>query len=68
MDVLQCLFGTERPGDVAAVANLMIHSHKRDVPFSLELRLDLKMQRLLVALQGQQKVGRLLLELPKNGR
>ena len=67
-DVLWSLFGAQRPGDVAAVADLVIRCHKRDVPLSLELRSDLTMQRLLVALHGQQEVGPLLLELPKNGR
>ncbi len=66
--MLRSLFGAKRPGDVAAVANLMIRCHKRDVPLSLELRSDLTMQRLLVALDGQEEVGPLLLELPKNGR
>ncbi len=41
---------------------------KRDVTLSLELAADLTMQRLLNAFQGQQEVGPLLLELPKNGR
>jgi hypothetical protein len=38
------------------------------VPFSLELRLDLTMQRLLIGFYRQEEVGPLLLELPKNGR
>ena len=67
-DVLWSLFGTQRPGDVATVADLVIRCHKRDVTLSLELRSDLTMQRLLVALDGQEEVGPLLLELPKNGR
>jgi hypothetical protein len=67
-DVFWSLFGAQRPGDVATVADLVIRCHKRDVPLSLELRSDLTMQRLLVALHGQQEVGPLLLELPKNGR
>jgi len=67
-DVLWSLFGAQRPGDVAAVADLMIRCHKRDVPFCLELVLDLAMQRLLVGLDRQEEVGPLLLELPKNGR
>jgi len=50
------------------VADLVIRCHKRDVPLSLELALDLAMQRLLVGLDRQEEVGALLLELPKNGR
>ena len=42
-DVLWSLFGAQRPGDVAAVADLVIRCHKRDVPLSLELRSDLTM-------------------------
>ena len=67
-NVLRCLFRPQYPGDVATVADLVIHCHKRDVTLSLELALDLAMQRLLVALDGQEEVGPLLLELPKNGR
>ena len=67
-DVLWSLFGTQRPGDVATVADLVIRCQKRDVTLSLELRSDLTMQRLLVTLHGQEEVGPLLLELPKNGR
>ena len=50
------------------MADLVIRCHKRDVTLSLELALDLAMQRLLVAFDGQEEVGPLLLELPKNGR
>lgn len=67
-NVLRCLFRPQYPGDVAPVADLVIRCHKRDVTLSLELALDLAMQRLLVALDGQEEVGPLLLELPKNGR
>lgn len=76
MDVLWSLFGAQRPGDVAAVAGLVIHCHEMDLALSLELRSDLAVERLLVALllrrslrlHGQQEVGPLLLGLPKNGR
>ena len=44
----------------------MINCQKRDVTLSLELALDLAMQRLLIAFYRQQEVGPLLLELPKN--
>ena len=67
-DVLWSLFGAQRPGDVTAVANLVIGCHERDMPLSLELRSDLAVQRLLVGLDRQEEVGPLLLELPKNGR
>ena len=67
-DVLWSLFGAQRPGDVAAVALLVIRCDKRDVPLSLELRSDLAVERLLIGLDRQEEVGPLLLELPKNGR
>ena len=67
-NVLWCLFRPQRPGDVAAMADFVIRYHKRDVPLALELALDLAMQRLLVGFDGQEEVGPLLLELPKNGR
>jgi hypothetical protein len=67
-NVLWCLFRPQYPGDVAAVADLVIRCQKRDVTLSLELALDLAMQRLLVGFDGQEEVGPLLLELPKNGR
>ena len=75
-DVLRRLFGTQRPGDVATVADLVIRCHERDLALSLELAADLAVQRLLVGLllrrshrlDRQKEVGPLLLELPKNGR
>ncbi len=67
-DVLWRLLGAQRPGDIAAVADLVIRCHERDFALALELAADLTMQRLLVALDRQQEVGPLLLELPKNGR
>lgn len=66
-NVLRCLFRPQYPGDVATVADLVIRCHKRDVTLSLELALDLAMQRLLVGFDGQEEVGPLLLELVKNG-
>ena len=48
------------------MADLVIACHERDVTLSLKLALDLAMQRLLVALDRQEEVGPLLLELPKN--
>ena len=67
-NVLWCLFRPQRPGDVAAMADFVIRCHERELALSLKLRSDLTMQRLLVALDGQQEFGPLLLELPKNGR
>ena len=74
-DVLWGLFGSQRPGDVATMSNLVIRCHKRDVTLSLELRSDLAVQRLLVGLllrrslrlDRQEEVGPLLLEELKNG-
>jgi hypothetical protein len=66
--VLWSLLGTQLPGDVAAVANLVNVRHERDVPLSVELRSDLTVQRLLVGsplrgrlrLHRQEEVGPLL--------
>lgn len=66
--VLWSLVGTQRPGNAATVADLVISGPKGDVTLSLELALDLAMHGLLIALDGQEKVDPLLLELPKNGR
>jgi hypothetical protein len=61
------LFRLQRPGDVAAMAELMIRCQKTDLAFPLELALDLAMQGPLVGLDRQQEVGCMLLELLKNG-
>ena len=66
-DVLGGLLGPQRPGDVAAVADLVIRCQERDLALSLELAADLAVQRLLVGLDGQEEVGSLLLELSKKG-
>jgi hypothetical protein len=50
--VLGGLLGPQRPGDVAAVADLVIRCHERDLALSLELAADLAVQRLLVGLDG----------------
>ena len=50
------------------MADLVIHCHKRDLMLSLELGLNLAIQRLLVALDRQEEVCPLFLELSKNGR
>ena len=67
-DVLRGLLCAQRPGYVAAVAILVIPCPKRDLALALERRSDLTMQRLQVALHGQQDVGSQLLELTKNRR
>jgi hypothetical protein len=51
-DVLGGLLGPQRPGDVAAVADLVIRCYERDLSLSLELAADLAVQRLLVGLDG----------------
>ena len=66
-DVLRHCFGPQRPGDVAAVADLVIGCVKRDPALALELAADLAMQSGLVGLDRQEEVGSLLLELLKNG-
>ena len=49
-DVWRCLFGTQGPGVGAAVADLVIRCHERDLALSLELAADLAVLRLLVGL------------------
>jgi len=66
-DVLRGFFGPQSPGDVAAMADLVIHCHERDLAISLQLAADLAVKRFLVRLDRQEEVGPLLLELPKNG-
>jgi hypothetical protein len=65
-DVLRCLFGPQRPGDLAAMANLVMRYSKRDLALPLELGVDLPDEGFLVGLGAQQEVGPLLRELPKN--
>jgi len=66
-NVRWCLFCPQNPGDAAAVADLVIACHERDVTLSLKLAADLAMQPLLVGYYRQQEVGSLLLELVKKG-
>ena len=66
-DVPWRLFRSQGPGDVSAMADLMICCQKRDLAFSFKLTLDLAMQRPLVSLNCQEEVGALLLELLKSG-
>ena len=67
-EAIRRLFGPQRPGDVATVADLVSLCHKRNLALSLKLATDLAVQRLLVGLGRQEEVGPLLLELPKSGR
>lgn len=57
----------QRPGDVSAMAELVIRCKKRDLAVPLKLTLDLAMQGPLVGLFRQEEVGALLLELLNNG-
>ena len=74
-DVLRSLFGPQCPGDVAAVADLVICCHKRDLPLSLKLTTYLTRQSLLfglllrrmIHLHRQQETGPLFHGLLKNG-
>ena len=68
LDVIRSLFRPQVPGDVTAVADLVIRGQERDLAFSTQLIADLPVQRFLVGLDRQEKVGPLLLELSKNGR
>jgi len=66
LDVLRRLFGPHRPGDLTAVADLVMRCGERDLTLSLELSADLPLESLLVAFDAQEEVGPLLRELPKN--
>ena len=66
LDVLRRLFGPHRPGDLTAVADLVMHCSKRDLTLSLELPADLPLEGLLVAFDAQEEVGPLFRELLKN--
>jgi len=67
-NVLRCLLGPQRPGDVAPMADFVIRCHKRDRAFSLTLAGKLAVQGALVGFHGQEEVGPLLLDELKNGR
>ena len=66
LDVLRRFFGPQSPADVTAMADLVIGCHERDVALPKQLIGDLAAERLLVGLDGQEEVGPLLRELPKN--
>jgi len=57
LDVLRRLFRSQRPADVAAVVDLMMGCHKKNLAFPLELTADLTVQRLLVGFHRQEEVG-----------
>ena len=65
-DVAWCLFGSEIPGDVAPMADLVITCDERDLALSNQLAGDLPVEGFLVGFDRQQEVGPLLRELPKN--
>ncbi len=65
-DVLRYLLGPHRPGDLAAVADLVMRCSKRDLALPLKLPADLSLQGLLVGFDAQEEVGPLLRELSKN--
>jgi len=56
-DVLRGRTGAQTPGDVPAMADLVIRCQKRDLAFSLELAADLAIQSCLVGLASQEEVG-----------
>jgi len=66
LDVACCLFGSEIPGDVASMADLVITCDERDLALSSQLAGDLAVEGLLIGFDGQEEVGPLLLELSKN--
>ena len=66
LDVLRRFFRPQSPADVAAMADLVIRCHEGDVTLSKQLIGDLAVESLLVRFHGQEEVGPLLRELPKN--
>jgi len=61
--VIGSLFCSQHPGDVSALADLVIRCQERDWAAALELPLDLAMQSSPVGLDRQEEVGPLLLKL-----
>ena len=49
------------------MADLLIRCQKRDLALPLELAANLAVENPLIRFHGQEEVGPLLLELPKNG-
>jgi len=52
LDVIRSLLGAQGPGDVTAVADLMIHCSERDASLPEQLAGDLSIQGPLVRLDG----------------
>ncbi len=67
LDVLWCFIWTQGPGDVTALANLMIHCSKSDMPLPEQLVGDLVVDAALIRVHGQQEVGPMLRKLLKDG-
>ena len=66
LDVHRHFLRPQRPGDVTAMANLVIGCHEMDHALSKQLICDLPVERLVVGLNPQEEIGPLLDELPKN--
>ena len=66
LDERRCFLGSQIPGDVTAMSNLVIRCLERDVAFAEQLVGDLAVEAPLVGLDRQEEVGALLCELPKN--
>ena len=64
LNVLQRLLGAQRPGDNAAMADLVIRCKEKDFAPSLELSAELAVDDLLVGFHRQEEVGPLLQGLP----
>lgn len=64
--MLWCLLSPHHPGDLTAVADLVMRCGERDLALPLELGADLPDEGFLVGLGAQQIVGPLLRELSKN--
>ena len=62
-DMFWGLLSAQRPGDVTAVADLMIHCEERGVPLTMKMVLDLAVKCLLIGFDGQEEVSALLLVL-----
>jgi hypothetical protein len=66
LDALWKLLGPKLPASLAPVALFEIRCCESDLALSLELQVDLPVERLLVGFHGQQEVALLLLAPAKN--
>ena len=66
-DVLRPFLGAQGSSDDAAVGDIVIRCYNKGSKHSLELALDLAVERCLVGFNRQQEVGSLLRGLSKNG-